>query len=120
MGIDRRSGVGGRESGDGQVELGGRGRDWGWTGGVGWEGERVGIDRRSGVGGGESGDGQVELGGRGREWGWTGGVGREGVGIAEGVSWEGERVETEEEEWGGRGIEWKSGVGEGSRDRQEE
>ena len=39
MGIDR-SGVGGGESGDRQ-EWGGRGREWGLTGGVGWEGERV-------------------------------------------------------------------------------
>ena len=65
MGIDM-SGVGGGESGDIQGEWGRRGREWGYTGGVGWEG-RVGIDRRSGVGGGESGDGQVEWGGRG--WG---------------------------------------------------
>ena len=50
--IDRRSGVGGGESGDRQ-EWVGRGRE--------------GIDR-SGVGGGESGDRQ-EWGGRGREWG---------------------------------------------------
>ena len=57
MGIDRRSGMGGGESGDRQ-EGEWRGREWGYTGGVGWEGERVGIDRRSGVGGGESGDRQ--------------------------------------------------------------
>ena len=49
MGIDRRSGVGGGESGVRQEEWGGRGREWGWTGGVGWEGERVGIDRKSGM-----------------------------------------------------------------------
>ena len=61
VGIDRKSGVGGGESGDRQLEWGGKGR--------------VGIDRRSGVGGGESGDRQEEWGGRGREWGWTGGVG---------------------------------------------
>ena len=36
VGIDRRSGLGG-ESGDTQ-EWGGRGREWGCTGGVGWEG----------------------------------------------------------------------------------
>ena len=47
----------------------GRGREWGYTGGVGWEGERVGIHRRSGMGGGESGDRQEEWDGRGREWG---------------------------------------------------
>ena len=29
MGIDRRSGVGGGESGDRQEEWGGRGREWG-------------------------------------------------------------------------------------------
>ena len=34
VGIDRRSGVGG-ESGDRQEEWGERGREWGWTGGVG-------------------------------------------------------------------------------------
>ena len=38
------------ESADGQVEWGGRGREWGWTGGVGWEGKRVGIYRWSRVG----------------------------------------------------------------------
>ena len=54
VGIDRRSGVGGGESGDRQE--------------VGWEGERVGIDK-SGSGGGESGDRQEEWDGRGREWG---------------------------------------------------
>ena len=37
VGIDRRSGLGG-ESGDRQEEWGGRGREWGCTGGVGWEG----------------------------------------------------------------------------------
>ena len=65
MGMDRRNGVGGGESGD-RLEWCGRGREWGGTEGVGWEGERVGIDRRSGVGGGESGDRQEEWGGRGR------------------------------------------------------
>ena len=39
VGIDRRSGVGGGESGDRQEGE--------------WDGERLGIDRRSGVGGGE-------------------------------------------------------------------
>ena len=50
MGIDRRSGVGGRETGDRQEEWGGR-----------W---RVGIDR-SRVGGRETVNRQEECGGRG-------------------------------------------------------
>ena len=29
MGIDRRNGLGGGESGDAQVEWGGRGKEWG-------------------------------------------------------------------------------------------
>ena len=88
MGIDSRSRVGGGESGDGQVEWGERG--WGSAKGVSWNGERVGIDRR-----------------------WEG----ERVGIDR--RWEGKRVA----EWGGRGrvgidrggrgIEWRSGVGGG-------
>ena len=71
MGIDRRSGVGGGESGDRKEEWGGRGREWGWSGGVGWEG--VGIGRRSELGGGESGNRQ-EVGGResGDRVGWEG------------------------------------------------
>ena len=40
-------------------EWGGRGREWGWT-------EGMGIDKE-------------EWGGRGREWGWTEGIGWEGV-----------------------------------------
>ena len=78
MGIDRRSGVGGGESGDIQVEeWGGRGREWGYTGGgVGREGER-GIDR-CGVRGGEIGDRQEE------EWVGEGESGdRSGVGGGE-------------------------------------
>ena len=43
---DKWSGVEGGESWDRQEELGGRGRQWGFIGGVGWEGERIGIDKR--------------------------------------------------------------------------
>ena len=74
MEIDR-SGVGGGERGDRQEEWGGRGREWGWIGGVGWEG--VGIGRRSELRGGESGDreevGRGESGDRQKEeWGERG------------------------------------------------
>ena len=53
-----------------------RGRLWGWTEGLGWEGD--------------SGDRQ-EWGGRGREWGWTEGMGWEGESedkTVGGVGWE--------------------------------
>ena len=79
MGIDRGSGV--RVGIDRRRSGVGRG-EWGQTGRVGWEGERVGIDRRSGVGKGESGDEQEE---------WVGG---------------GESGDRQEEEWGGKGREW--------------
>ena len=45
VGIERGSEVGGGERGDRHEKWGGRGREWGWIGGVGWEG--VGIGRRS-------------------------------------------------------------------------
>ena len=69
MGIDRRSGVGGGESG-GRQEWKGR-RRVGTDRGSGVGGERVEKDRRrGGVGWGEIRDGQDgECGGRGREWG---------------------------------------------------
>ena len=94
MGIDRRSGVGGGESGDGQVEWGERG--WGSAEAVSWNGDR------QDVGGGESGDRQDVGGGESGD--------RQDVG--------GEESGDRQKERGGRGIEWKSGVGGGSRDRQ--
>ena len=80
--------MGGGESGDRQVEWGGR--EWGQAEGVSWEGERVGIDKRW--------DGE-RVGIDRRRSGVGGGVGRDRSGVGEGES--GDR-----QEWGGRGREW--------------
>ena len=119
VGIDRRSGVAGGESGNRQAWGGrgrewgaGRGREWGLSGRVGLEGERVGIDRRKsvwerervGIGVGEEG----ESGGPEEEWGENGdrkegwgGSGR--VGIARSGVGGGEIGDRQEEEWLGEG-----------------